>query len=190
MKKHNINITNATTIEAHGNHTNGNTKKCYIVEKKMVCTSFTDAAEVIGCSLDAVSNVIRGKQRTCRGYHIIDLSKAGEAFPQMVNCLSAMDTPKAKAKRTTEMSRKELAEIRAKAKAYDKLMAEEEAKRKAEEREQKRKAKHEAQKAKLMADIDKHQSTAKKFYDKYETHTRMQMRAERKLEALMDKEVM
>lgn len=191
MKKHNINITNATTIEAHGNHTNGNTKKCYIVEKKMVCTSFTDAAEVIGCSLDAVSNVIRGKQKTCRGYHIIDLSKAGEAFPQMVNCLSAMDTPhtKAKAKRTTEMSRKELAEIRAKAKAYDKLMAEEEAKRKAEEREQKRKAKHEAKKAKLIADVEKHTARAEKARSIFNAEIAKAVKAEQKLEALMDKEV-
>jgi hypothetical protein len=190
MKKHNINITNATTIEAHGNHTNGNTKKCYIVEKKMVCTSFTDAAEVIGCSLDAVSNVIRGKQRTCRGYHIIDLSKAGEAFPQMVNCLSAMDTPKAKAKRTTEMSRKELAEIRAKAKAYDKLMAEKEAKRKAEEREQKRKEKHEAEKVKLQAYISKRTTIRDKAKATMDAEDRKIMKAEQKLEALMDKEVL
>lgn len=178
MKKHNINITNATTIDAHGNHTNGNCKKVYIVEKEMVCTSLTDAAEVIGCSLDSVSNVIRGKQRTCRGYHIIDLSKAGEAFPQIVTCLSEIK-PSRKANSVVEITKEE-------AKEFRKWKAEQ----KANEKAQKRKAKHEAQKAKLMADIDKHQSTAKKFYDKYETHTRMQMRAERKLEALMDKEVM
>ena len=99
MKK-NVNITNATTIEAHGIHTNRNCKKVYIVEKNMVCTSMTDAAEIIGCSLDAVSNVIRGKQRTCKGYHIIDLSKAGEAFPQMVGCLSEINTLRAGAKKT------------------------------------------------------------------------------------------
>lgn len=192
MKKHNINITNATTIEAHGNHTNGNTKKCYIVEKKMACTSYTDAAEVIGCSLDAVSNVMRGKQKTCRGYHIIDLSKAGEAFPQMVNCLSAMDAPhtKAKAKRTTEMSRKELAEIRAKAKAYDKMMAEKEAERKAEEKAQKRKAKHEAEKVKLQAYIQKHTSIREKAKATLDVEDKKIMKAEQKLEALMDKEVL
>ena len=192
MKKHNINITNATTIEAHGNHTNGNTKKCYIVEMDMVCTSFTDAAEVIGCSLDAVSNVIRGKQKTCYGYHIIDLSKAGEAFPQMVNCLSEVNSTRTKAKGKTVnvgMSRKELAELRAKAKAYDKLMAEEEKARKRIEKAQKNKEKHEAKKAKLMFEIDQHKSKAGKFYAKYEAHTRMQMKAEQKLEALLDKEV-
>jgi hypothetical protein len=187
MKKHNINITNATTIEAHGNHTNGNTKKCYIVEKDMVCTSFTDAAEIIGCSLDAVSNVIRGKQKTCYGYHIIDLSKAGETFPQMVSCLSEVNTTRTKA---NGMSRKELAELRSKAKAYDKLMAEQEAKRKAEEKARIKKEKYEAKKEKLMFEIDKHKSKAEKFYAKYEAHTRMQMKAERKYEALMDKEVL
>lgn len=190
MKKHNINITNATTIEAHGNHTNGNTKKCYIVEKKMVCTSYTDAAEVIGCSLDAVSNVMRGKQKTCRGYHIIDLSKAGEAFPQMVNYLSVMDAPTPKAKKATEMSRKKLAEIRAKAKAYDKLMAKKEAERKAEEREQKRKAKHEAEKVKLQTYINKHTLIRDKAKATMDAEDRKIMKAEQKLEVLMDKEVM
>ena len=180
MKK-NVNITNATTIEAHGIHTNRNCKKVYIVEKNMVCTSMTDAAEIIGCSLDAVSNVIRGKQRTCKGYHIIDLSKAGEAFPQMVGCLSEINTLRAGAKKTrkrTEITPEEVAEFR-------KWQAE----RKAEERAQQRKAKHDAKKAKLMAEIDKHKSMAAKSYAKYEAQTRMQMRAEQKLKALMDKEV-
>lgn len=182
MKKHNINITNATTIEAHGNHTNGNTKKCYIVEKKMVCTSYTDAAEVIGCSLDAVSNVMRGKQKTCRGYHIIDLAKAGETFPQMVTCLATMDVPctKAKAKKTgLEVSRKEMAEFR-------KWKAE----RKAEEKAQKRKAKHEAEKVKLQAYIQKHTMGAEKKYAEWESENRKILKAEMKLEALMDKEVL
>ena len=186
MKKHNINITNATTIEAHGNHTNGNCKKVYIVEKDMVCTSMTDAAEVIGCSLDAVSNVIRGKQRTCRDYHIIDLSKMGEAFPQLMEYSSHIPTTRAKA---NGMSRKELAELRAKAKAYDKLMAEKEAERKAEEKARQRKEKYEAKKVKLMADIERHKSIAEKHYAKGEEATRKQMKAEQKLEALLDKEV-
>lgn len=174
--KTNINITNATTIEAHGTHTNRNCKKVYIVEKNMVCTSMTDAAEVIGCSLDAVSNVIRGKQRTCRGYHIIDLSKAGEAFPQMVGCLSEINTHHTK---RTEISREEMAEFR-------KWKAE----KKAEEVERIKKEKHEAKKAKLMFEIDKHKSKAEKLYAKAEAHARMQMRAEQKYEALMDKEAL
>lgn len=192
MKKTNINITNNTTIEAHGNHTNGNCKKVYIVELNMVCTSMTDAAEVIGCSLDAVSNVIRGKQKTCRGFHIVDLAKAGEAFPQMVAYLSEVNMPKAKAnvkKTKAEVDRKKLAEIRAKAKAYDKLMAEKEAKRKAEEKAQKRKAKHEAEKTKLQAYIQKHTLRADKAKETLDAENRKIMKAEQKLEALMDKEV-
>ena len=188
MKYTKINITNNTVIEAYGTHTNGNRKGVYVVEMKKAFVSMTDAAEEIGCSVDGISNVIRGKQKTCKGYHIIELSKMGEAFPQLMEYTSHIPTPKAKAK--SEIDRKKLAEIRAKARAYDKLMAEKEAKRKAEEREQKRREKHETKKAKLMFEIDKHKSKAEKFYAKYEAHTRMQMRAEQKFEALMDKEVL
>ena len=177
MKKTNINITNHTTIEAYGTHTNGNCKKVYIVELNQVCTSMTDAAEIIGCSLDAVSNVIRGKQRTCRGYHIIDLSKAGEAFPQIVACLSEMK-PSRKANGAVEMTKEEVKEFR-------KWKAE----RKAEEKAQKRKEKHEAKKVKLMADIARHKSLAEKHYAKGDEAIRKQMKAEQKLEALLDKEV-
>lgn len=182
MKKTNINITNNTTIEAIGNHTNGNCKKVYIVEKNMVCTSMTDAAEVIGCSLDAVSNVIRGKQKTCYGYHIIDLSKAGEAFPQMVSCLSEVGMLRTETKKTrtrTEVTRKEMAEFR-------KWKAE----RKAEEKAQKRKAKCEAEKVKLQAYIQKHTMSAEKKYAEWEAEQRRIMKAERKYEALMDKEAL
>ena len=181
MKK-TINITNHTTIEAHGNHTNGNCKKVYIVEKNMVCTSMTDAAEVIGCSLDAVSNVIRGKQKTCYGYHIIDLSKAGETFPQMVSCLSEVGMLHTETKKTrarTEITRKEMAEFR-------KWKAE----RKAEERVQKRKAKHEAEKVKLQAYISKRTTIRDKAKATMDAEDRKIMRAEMKLEALMDKEVL
>lgn len=136
MKKTNINITNTTTIEAYGIHTNGNSKKVYIVEMNKVCTSMTDAAEVIGCSLDAVSNVIRGKQKTCYGYHIIDLSKAGETFPQMVNCLSEINTHRTKAKaRTTEMTKEEVKEFRKwKAEKVAKEKVEEKLRKKAEKK--------------------------------------------------------
>ncbi len=184
MKK-NINITNATTIEAHGIHTNRNCKKVYIVEKNMVCTSMTDAAEVIGCSLDAVSNTIRGKQKTCRGYHIIDLSKAGEAFPQMVTCLSEINMHRVKAKAKTpkvEMTSEEVKEFR-------KWKANKEAKRKAEEKAQKRKAKREAEKVKLQSYIQKHTLLRDKARETLDAEDRKIMKAERKLEALMDKEV-
>lgn len=178
MKKHNINITNHTTIEAYGTHTKANSKKVYIVELDMVCISMTDAAEVIGCSLDAVSNVIRGKQQTAYGYHIIDLSKAGEEFTKLVTCM-----PKAnmhhKKKSEPKLSRQELREFR-------KWKAE----RKAEERKQKRKAKYEAKKVKLQAKIERHKSLAEKHYAKGEEETRKQMKAEQMLEALMDKEVL
>ena len=125
MTKTNINITNNTIIEAHGNHTNGNTKSVYIVEKRKAYTSMTDAAEAIGCSLDAISNVVRGKQKTAKGYHVVLLSKVEESFPIIMEQFEDIDV------------------LRAKAAAYDKMMAEQEKARKAEEK--KAKAIHEAE---------------------------------------------
>ena len=188
-----INITNNTVIDAVGEHTKRNRKSVYIVEKKMACISMTDAAEVIGCSIDAVSNTIRGKQKTCRGYHLIDLSKAGEAFPQMIACLSETNTHRTKANRKAneiEMTTEEVKEFRkwkadreAKRKAEEKI-------RKAEEKAQKRKAKHEAEKVKLQAYINKHTSIREKAMATVDVEDRKIMKAERKLEALLDKEVM
>lgn len=140
-----INITNNTVIEAYGTHTKRNSKGVYVVEMKKAFVSMTDAAEAIGCSVDSISNVVRSKQRTANGYHIIEVSKMGEAFPQLMAYESSIPKPRAKA--TMEVSRDELAEFR-------KWKAEKEAKRKAEEKARKaaeRKAKklHEAEMAVL-----------------------------------------
>lgn len=129
MKKTNINITTKSIIEAHGVHTNGNAKAIFCVEKGKAYTSMTDAAEALGCSIDSISNVIRGKQKTAKGYHVMLLSKANESLPMMAEQLSEMDV------------------LRAKAAAYDKMMAEQERIRKAEEK--KAKELHEAEMAVL-----------------------------------------
>ena len=192
MKKHNINITKATTIEAHGNHTNGNSKATVCLETGTVYTSMTDTAIALECTIDAVSNTIRGKQKTCKGYHLCLLSEIDQHLPMMLE-QNNTSHPKAKAnvkKTKAEVDRKELAEIRAKAKAYDKLMAEEEAKRKAEEKAQKRKAKHEAEKTKLQAYIQKRTTIREKAKATMDAEDRKIMKAEQKLEALMDKEVL
>ena len=129
MKKTNINITTKSIIEAHGIHTNGNAKAIFCVEKGKAYTSMTDAALDLGCSIDSISNVVRGKQKTCKGYHVVLLSKANESLPMMAEQLSEMDI------------------LRAKANAYDKMMAEQEKIRKAEEK--KAKELHEAEMAVL-----------------------------------------
>lgn len=172
MKK-NINLTNATTIEAYGIHTNGNCKKVYCIEKRKAYTSLTDAALDLGCSLDAVSNVIRGKQNTCNGYHIIDLSKAGEAFSMVVGYLPDIE------------------EIRAKAMAYDKMMAEQEAKRKAEakriEEERKAKEKYDAEVAKVVATIERRSKICDRTEQQWKKAIERLMDAEKKYEELTGK---
>lgn len=165
MKK-NINITNATTIEAYGVHTNGNCKKVYCIEKKKAYTSMTDAALDLGCSLDAVSNVIRGKQKTCNGYHLIDLSKAGEAFAMIVEHLPNID------------------ELRAKATAYDKIVAEEEAKRREEERQRKEKEKYEAEVAKAKAKIERRRKICNNLKQQFNSALNRLVKAEQEYEEL------
>lgn len=51
------------------NHINGNAKAVYCWELDKAYPRMTDAAIDLGCSLDAISNVIRGKQSTCKGMH-------------------------------------------------------------------------------------------------------------------------
>ena len=63
------------------------------------------------------------------------------------------------------------------------------AERKAEEMAQKRKEKREAEKVKLQAYIQKHTLRAEKAMETWDTENKKIMRAEQKLEALMDKEV-
>lgn len=171
MKKTNINITNATTVEAVGNHTNGNCKKCYIVELNKVCTSFTDAADIIGCSIDAVSNVIRDKQKTCKGYHIIDLSKVGEAFPMIVGHMSEVET-----------TREELAEFR-------QWKAEKEAEAKRIEAERKAKEENERKIAKLEAKIARYDVLIDRTEQRKQRLTSEMTELAFKLKALKEKEV-
>lgn len=128
MKKTNISINSNTTIEAYGNHTNGNAKAVIVWEKRKIYTSMTDAADDIGCSIDSISNVIRGKQSTANGFHVTLLSKVSEDFPKMMKYLPDFG-------------------MVAKAKAYDKMMAEQEKARKEEEK--KAKAIHDAKMAVL-----------------------------------------
>lgn len=172
MKKTNINITSNTVIEAHGIHTNGNCKAIFCIEKGKVYTSMTDAAMDLGCSLDAVSNVIRNKQKTCKGYHLVLMSKANEALPQMAERLSEIDM------------------LRAKAIAYDKLMAEQKAKEEAEakrlERERKAEEKRKAEITKLENKIERLESLIDRERDKTQKLVDKRNKALAELEALMD----
>lgn len=170
MTKTNINITSNTIIEAHGVHTNGNTKSVYIVEKRKAYTSMTDAAAAIGCSIDAISNVIRGKQKTAKGYHVVLLSKVEESFPMIMEQFSDIDV------------------LRAKANAYDKLMAEQEKARKDEEKRNKKLRDAEAEVHKLEAKCKRDEAKCTKYQAQLDKNTNKLMKAQEKLRLLKGNE--
>ncbi len=125
--------TNIITIEANETHINGNAKAVYCWELDKVYPRMTDAAIDLGCSIDAVSNVIRGVQRTCKGMHF---------------CLVA-DIPKY-INEITQVRSRYIAKLRDKANKadlWDAYIAEQERIRKAEEK--KAKELHEAEMAVL-----------------------------------------
>lgn len=170
-----INISTNTNIKANGIHTNGNCKAVLCTDNGKVYTSITDAAMDVGATPCNMSNCVRGKQKTCKGKHFVFLSKANECLPQMAERLSEMEM------------------FRAKALAYDKLMAEQEAERQAEEKRQEvlRKAKEDHEKAitKAKNKVASRQTIRDRLVVQLAKADQCLMEAEIELEALMDEEV-
>lgn len=138
--KNTINITNTASVTAYGTHTNGNCKEILDLTTGLIYTSMTDTAMALDCSIDAVSNVIRGTQKTCKGHELCLLTKANEYLPNLTGKI---------VKQAQELS--ELAELKAKAKAYDKMMEELEKTRKAKEKHDADVAKADAKVARRLA---------------------------------------
>lgn len=109
--------TNIITTEAH---INGNAKAVYCWELDKVYPRMTDAAIELGCSIDAISNVIRGKQNTCKGMHFCLVSE----IPKYID-------------KITQVRSRYIAKLRDKANKadlWDAYVAEQERIRKAEEK--------------------------------------------------------
>lgn len=117
------------TIKANEAHINGNAKSVYCWELDKVYPRMTDAAIELGCTIDAVSNVIRHKQSTCKGMHFCLKNEIPKYIDQI-----------------TEVRSRYIAKLTEKAKKadlWDAYVAEQERIRKAEEK--KAKAIHEAE---------------------------------------------
>ena len=149
MKK--IIISEKATISANGTHGVKNHKPVICIDTGEVYVSLTDAAERIGVTIDSISNVCRGKQKTVKGKRFCYLSNANESLDAIVTRL------------------RETSEMEAKAKMWDAMMAEQEAVRKAEQKriddERKAEERRLAHIAKLEA---KEKSTNEKYMKKYE----------------------
>lgn len=109
-------INEKATIKANGTHASKSHKPVICIDTGEVYVSLTDAAEHLGTTIDLVSNVCRGKQKTVKGKRFCYLSKANENLDAIITRL------------------REASEMEAKAKMWDAMIAEQEAERKAEEK--------------------------------------------------------
>lgn len=140
-----ININKTARIEAQGTHTNGNTKSVVRIDPPAFFTSVTDAAKDAEVHVSVMSNHVRGMYKTCKGkvYMFAD-------DPRVISVMAQQLSKKDKEIAYMEHKQSELDELKAKADAYDKLMAEQEAARKAEERRLERERKAEEKRQKKM----------------------------------------
>jgi hypothetical protein len=123
-----INIQKASTVNVTGHHNNKNCKAIYNITTGEIYASGLDAAKILDTDHSCVSNVITGKAKTCKGMRLCLVSKMMENLEEI-----------------TEQNR-----IRSeKVAAYDKIIAEQNAKKHAKENLAKHQANIEALRLKL-----------------------------------------
>ena len=57
--------------ESHKGENNPKATKVYCVELDMYFETIIEASEFVGCNQSNISNILRGKQKTAKGYHWI-----------------------------------------------------------------------------------------------------------------------
>ena len=159
----NIIINEKATISAKGKIRNRNAKPIICLETGEVFTSMADAAEKLGVTPANVSGHITGRYKVCKGRHFCLLSEANNHLDQMTANIRYMY------ERNAELERK--------AAAYDALMAEQEAKRKAEEE-------HQAAIEKATAKLEKRRKICERLEAQLQEATAKFMAIERELEML------
>lgn len=143
-------INNKSTIKAEGNLTSKNCKPVICIDTGEVFTSSKDAAEKAGVHYSAMSACCIGKVKTVKGKRYCYMNRVAESLDDITSRL------------------RNLAELEAKAKAWDALQAKEEAARKAEEdriaAERKAEAERLAAIEKAEKKIARHQAAYEKFH--------------------------
>ena len=139
MKKTTTTITvqGESTIKATGEHFNGNSKPVFCITTGEVFASVTDAAKTIGSSLSNLSAHLTGITTHCKGKRLCFLSEVTEHLDEIASEFRIRSEKVA---------------------AYDKILAEQEAIRKANEELARRKeelAKHKANIEKLRKQLEK-----------------------------------
>lgn len=127
-----INIRRATNVTAVGYHTNGNSKPVFCITDGAVYASVTDAAEKIGVDPSTMSSAVTGKTGNCKG----------KRYCFVANVMEHLDEISENLKNRNE-----------KIAAYDAIIAEQNAKKEAQEKLAKHKAKCEELRAKLEKEM-------------------------------------
>ena len=158
-----LKLHNETTIKANGVHVNGNSKAVLCIDTGEVFASQADAAEHLGVHPANVSNVLLGKQRTCKGMHLCYLSKADEHLESITGRIREMQA------------------LEKKAAAYDAFMArQEEAARAERERQEKI--------AKANEKLERRREIVRRLQTQLSEATERVMEVERELETLNGRE--
>lgn len=166
---------NTNTQKANANHINGNSKGVRCLTDGKYYPRMKDAAKEACVTPSSMSYAIKNKT-LCKGKKYAWESDSEANVMEMGRQLSEVDI------------------LRAKANAYDKLKAEQEAKRKAEEERLERERKEEEKRQKLIAQkkekIAQYEAEVERRKAKLAYMEQKLMCAEIELEALMDKEVL
>lgn len=127
-----INIQKASNVNVTGHHSSKNCKAVYNITTGEIYASGLDAAKILETDHSSVSNVITGRSKTCKGMRLCLVSKMMEHLEEI-----------------TEQNR-----IRAeKVAAYDKMIAEQNAKKEAAANLAKHQANVEALRLKLEREM-------------------------------------
>lgn len=127
-----ISIKRAANVTAIGRHTNGNSKPVFCITDGAVYASVTDAAEKVGVYPGVMSSAVTGKIKTCKGKRYCFIADVMEHLDEISENLKIRNEKVAH---------------------YDAMIAEQNAKREAQENLAKHKAKCEELRAKLEKEM-------------------------------------
>lgn len=127
-----INIKRAANVTAVGRHTNGNSKPVFCITDGAVYASVSDAAEKTGSTQSTMSAAVTGKIKTCKGKRYCFISNVMEHLDEISENLKIRNEKVA---------------------SYDAMIAEQNAKKEAQEAIAKHQANVEALRLKLEKEM-------------------------------------
>lgn len=181
MEMTNINIQNEASIRANGEHSNGNCDPCIILETGETFTSQIDLARHLGVNRAAVSNTICGRQQTCKGYHIISMSRLSEGADLILSRLREASALEEAGKKWNAY---EAEQERLRKEEEERLEAERKAEEARLEAERKAKEEYEAKKRKLEDKILRRRKVSDRMKQGWNNAIARQMEAEKEYEDL------